>query len=34
MVVRRGKTILAWLLAVAVVLLLGSGAWWLLEVAG
>ena len=32
MVVRRVKIILSWLLALLVVFLLASGAWWLLTV--
>jgi len=32
MVVRRVKKIIAWVLALVVVLLIASGAWWLLTV--
>lgn len=34
MVVRRVKVLLSWLLAIVVVILLVSGAWWLLTVMG
>jgi len=33
MVMRRVKKIVAWVLAVIVLVLLASGAWWLLSVA-
>lgn len=34
MVVRRVKKLLAWLVAIWVLLALGSGMWWLVTVAG
>jgi len=34
MITRRVKKIVAWVLAVVVVLLLASGAWWLAALAG
>lgn len=32
MIIRNVKKLVAWVLAIVVVVLMGSGAWWLLSV--